>query len=378
MRVYLDHNAGAPLRREVQAAVERALALAGNPSSAHREGARVRRCIEDARAQVAALLGARPADVVFTSGATEANNLALHGALSAGDLLVTTAVEHASVLGPAEAFEAAGGRVRRLPVGGDASLDWAHAAAACAERPRLVSLALANGEVGAVYDVARMAGLAHEVGALVHTDAAQAAGRLALDVAALGVDLLSLSGHKIGAPAGCGALWIRPGVSIRATVHGGPQERERRAGTENLLGIVGLGAAAAVAAREIDAAATRMRRLRDLLWALLRHALPDVERNGPSGEPALPNTLNVTVPDVPGESLLVLLDLGGVAASLGSACAAGSAEPSHVLLAMGASRDRARSGLRTSLGPETTEDDIRRAAAVIVDAVRQIRRGAAA
>jgi cysteine desulfurase len=378
MRVYLDHNAGAPVRPAVRAAVERALSLAGNPSSAHREGARVRRAIEDARAQVAALIGARAGDVVFTSGATEANNLALGGVLGAGDLLVTTAVEHASVLGPAEAFEAAGGRVRRLRVGRDASLDWEEVAAACSERPRLVSIALANGEVGAVYDVPRLARLAREAGALVHTDAAQAAGRLRLDVAALGADLLSLSGHKLGTPPGCGALWIRPGVSIRPALYGGPQERDRRAGTENVLGIVGFGAAAELAARELPEAVARMRRLRDLLWTLLCEALPDVERNGPDGDSALPNTLNLTVPEVAGESLLVRLDLGGVAASLGSACAAGSPEPSHVLLAMGVSRERARSGLRLSLGPETTEDEIRRGAAVIVDAVRQIRRGAAA
>jgi len=378
MRVYLDYNAGAPLRAEVHAAVGRAMSLCGNPSSGHREGARVRRCIEEARAQVAALIGARPPDVVFTSGATEGNNLALDGLLSPGDLLVTTAVEHASILAPAAAFEAMGGRVVRLPVSSDGSLDWRHAAVACEERPRLVSIALANGEIGAVYDVAKMAALARAGGAHVHTDAAQAAGRLVIDVAALGVDLLSLSGHKIGAPSGCGALWMRPGVPVRAAIRGGPQERDRRAGTENFLGIVGFGAAAELAAQELASTAARMRRLRDLLWMLLRDALPDVERNGPTGLALLPNTLNVTMPGIAGESLLVLLDLGGVAASLGSACAAGSPEPSHVLLAMGASRDRARAGLRLSLGPETTEDEIRRAAVVITEAVRQIRREAAA
>jgi len=377
-RVYLDHNAGAPLRAGVRAAVGAALELHGNASSAHREGARVRRTIEAARARVAALVAARLADVVFTSGATEANDLALRGVLSPGDLLVTTAVEHASVLQPAAALEGGGVRVWRLGVRSDGSLDPDEVAAACAAGPRLVSVALANGETGAVHDVCDVARLAHAAGALVHSDAAQAAGRLPLDVGVLGVDLLSLSAHKLGGPAGTGALWVGARVPLRPQLLGGPQERERRAGTENLLGIAGFGAAAHLAATEIDTAPARMAALRDLLWTLLDAAIAGIVRHGPAREPCLPNTLNVGVPGVAGESLLALLDLGGVAASLGSACAAGSVEPSHVLLAMGVPRERARSGLRLSLGPETSEDDVRRAAAVVASAVAQIRREAAA
>jgi cysteine desulfurase len=242
----------------------------------------------------------------------------------------------------------------------------------------LVSIALANGEVGVLHDVSGAAEVAHVHGALVHTDAAQAAGRMPIDVTDLGVDLLSLSAHKLGGPSGVGALWIRPGVSLRSLLAGGAQERGRRAGTENAAGIVGFGAAAAAARDEVKDAAARMRRGRDLLWTLLHADIPDLERNGAPWDVTLPNTLNVTVPGISGESLLVLLDLGGIAASLGSACAAGSVEPSHVLLAMGADAARARSGLRLSLGPDTTEADVRRAAAVIATAVHRIRRERAA
>ncbi|HWP65240.1 MAG TPA: cysteine desulfurase family protein [Candidatus Limnocylindria bacterium] len=377
-RIYLDYNAAAPLRPEARRAMTEAVALTGNPSSAHREGARVRGALERARGQVAALIGARPADIVFTSGATEANNLALAGVVERGSGLVTTAIEHASVLEPAAALERSGVHVVRLPVERDGTLVDGELERACAARPRLVSIALANGEVGVLHDVAAVASTAHATGALVHTDAAQAAGRLRIDVAALGVDLLSLSSHKLGGPAGVGALWIRPGLDVRPLLTGGPQERGRRAGTENVAGIVGFGAAAAAAADDLEAAAKRMRRGRDLLWSLLRESIPDVERNGASWERTLPNTLNVTFLGVPGQSLLVLLDLGGVAASLGSACAAGSVEPSHVLRAMGADEERARAGLRLSLGRDTTDDDVRRAAAVIVAAVRQIQRERAA
>jgi cysteine desulfurase len=377
-RVYLDHNATAPLRAAAREAMTDALAMTGNPSSAHREGARVRRAVEDARAQVAALIGARPADIVFTSGATEANNLALGGVLTTGDTLVTSAIEHASVLGPAAALEAAGVRVDRLAVAADGTLSADVIRERCAARPRLVSVALANGEVGVVHDLAFVTETAHAQGALVHTDAAQAAGRMSIDVTALGVDLLSLSAHKLGGPSGVGALWVRPGLAVRPLLAGGPQERGRRAGTENAVGIVGFGATAAAVRHELATASARMRTGRDLLWALLRAGVPEIERNGAPWERTLPNTLNVTVPGIAGETLLVLLDLGGVAASSGSACAAGSVEPSHVLLAMGADAARARAGLRLSLGPDTSEDEVRRAASVTVAAVQQIRRERAA
>ena len=321
-RTYLDHNAGAPLRPAARDAIAEALTVVGNPSSAHREGARARRLLERARRQVAGLIGARAGDIVFTSGATEANNLALAGMLSAGELLVTTTIEHASVLGPAAALEARGVRVERLPVRADGTLPMHAVARACAARPRLVSIAVANGEVGVLHDVAAVAAEAHGHGAVVHTDAAQAAGRVPLDVTTLGVDLLSLSAHKLGGPAGSGALWVRPGLPLRPLLTGGPQERARRAGTENLLGTIGFGAAAEAARLDLPAACERMRRGRDLFWALLRDGVRGIKRNGGAWEVRLPNTLNVSVPGIGGESLLVRLDLGGIAASLGSACAA--------------------------------------------------------
>jgi cysteine desulfurase len=373
-RVYLDHNATAPLRPGVRAAMAAALELRGNPSSAHGEGRATRRALESARAQVASLIGGRSSEIVFTSGATEANNLALDGVLTPGDMLVTAAVEHASILEPAAALEATGVRVWRLGVDRAGLLASDEIVAACDARPRLVSVSLANGEVGTLYDVAAIARQARAAGALVHTDAAQAVGRISVDVGTLGIDLLSLSGHKLGAPAGCGALWVRAGVPLRSSLRGGPQERDRRAGTENVFGIVGFGAAAAIATTELPMAAPRMARLRTLLWTLLEEGVPEIARNGAPLDGTLPNTLNVAIDRVAAESLLVLLDLGGVAASLGSACAAGSPEPSHVLLAMGAEREQARAGVRFSLGPETTEDEVRRAAGVIIGAVAQIRR----
>jgi cysteine desulfurase len=377
-RVYLDHNATAPLRPGVRTALAAALDLRGNPSSAHGEGRATRRALESARAQVARLIGGRPSEIVFTSGATEANNLALDGVVTPGDALVTAVVEHASVLEPAAALEATGVRVWRLGVDRAGLLASDEIVAACEARPRLVSVSLANGEVGTLYDVATIAQRAHAVGALVHTDAAQAVGRIPVDVGRLGVDLLSLSGHKLGAPAGCGALWIRAGVPLRSSLRGGPQERDRRAGTENVFGIIGFGAAAAIAVADLPVVAPHMAKLRTLLWTLLEDAVPTIVRNGPPIDDTLPNTLNVTIDGVAAESLLVLLDLGGVAASLGSACAAGSPEPSHVLLAMGREREQARAGVRLSLGPETTEDEVRRAARVVIGAVAQIRREHAA
>jgi cysteine desulfurase len=372
VRVYLDHNASAPLRPEARAAIDEALGVTGNPSSAHREGAAARRLVERARAQVAALVGAVPAEIAFTSGATEANNLALRG-LDGG--IVTTAIEHASVL---ETARALGRPLAVVGVDPDGRVDVADIVAACDGATRLASIGLANGEVGTVAPVAAIAAALRARGVLVHTDAAQAAGRIAVDVRALGVDLASLSAHKLGGPTGVGALWVRRGVALRPLASGGPQERDRRAGTENVAGIAGFGAAAEAAAGDLEAAGARMAALRDRLWEGIRARVPDVLRNGPAEGDRLPNTLNVTIPTCDGETLVTLLDLEGVAASLGSACAAGAAAPSHVLVAMGRDERAARSGLRLSLGPTTTDDDVARALDVLPRAVAQVRRGVAA
>ena len=379
MRVYLDHNASAPLREEAREAMREALDLVGNPSSAHREGARARSVVERARADVAVLIGAAPAEIVFTSGATEANNLALRGVLGARPgALVTTTIEHASVRETAQALAQGGTAVVTVGVDHIGRLGASDVAAACPPATALVSVALANGEVGSTAPLAEIAAALAGRGVLVHTDAAQAVGRIPVDVGRLGVDLLSVSGHKLGGPTGIGALWIRRGVALQPALTGGPQERDRRAGTENVVGIAGFGAAASSARAELTAAMAHVAALRDRLWHGIRAALPDAVPNGPIDEPRLPNTLNVTIPGVAGESLLVLLDLAGIAASLGSACAAGAPEPSHVLRAMGRSEADARGGLRLSLGATTTTVDVDRVVETLPRVVAQIRAGKAA
>ena len=284
MRLYLDHNAGAPLRPEAREAMLAFLGPPANPSSAHREGARARAALEAARAEVAALVGARLAEIVFTSGATEANNLALRGALGcrpAGGGLVTTAVEHASVLETARALATAGAPLTVVPVDGEGRVAAAEVLAACSAATALVSVGLANGEVGSVAPVAAIAAGLRGRGILLHSDAAQAAGRLPIDVDGLGVDLLSVSAHKLGGPGGVGALYVRRGVRLAPQLTGGPQERERRAGTENVAAIVGFGVAARVARAEQAAASAVAEALVERLSAGLRARIPGVTRHGP-------------------------------------------------------------------------------------------------
>jgi cysteine desulfurase len=377
MRIYLDHNAGAPLRSEVREAMLAFLGPPANPSSAHREGARARSALEAARAEVAALVGAAPGEIVFTSGATEANNLALRGT-ARGRGLVTTAVEHSSILDTARALAAEGAPLAIVAVDGEGCVAAEDVLAAAAGGPALASVGLANGEIGAVAPVAAIAAGLRGRDVLLHTDAAQAAARLPLDVRGLGVDLLSLSAHKLGGPAGVGALWVRRDVGLVPQATGGPQERGRRAGTENVAGIVGFGVAAHLARAELAASAAASGALIDRLWRGIQARIPEVVRHGPAAEPRLPNTLNVRFPGCSGESLLVLLDLAGIAVSLGSACAAGSAEPSHVLLAMGLDREAARSAIRLSVGPATTAAEIDHVLEVLPHLVAQVRGEAAA
>jgi cysteine desulfurase len=375
MRIYLDHNATAPLLPEARQAMLAFLGPPANPSSAHREGAGARAAVEAARVEVAALIGAAPGEIVFTSGATEANNLALRGALATDAVLVTTAVEHASVLEPARAI--AGPRLRVVEVDAEGRV-WPDAVGAAAAGAAFASVGLANGEVGTVAPIAEIAASLAPHGVLLHSDAAQAVGRVPVDVQRLGVDLLSLSSHKLGGPAGVGALWLSPRVHLAPQLLGGPQERGRRAGSENVAAIVGFAAAARVAKRQLAAAAATARALTDRLWRGILARMPDVIRNGPADGPRLPNTLNVSFPGCAAESLVVLLDLAGVAASAGSACAAGAVEPSHVLLAMGRDAAAARSGLRLSVGPRTTSDEIDRVLDLLPSLVQQVRAGAAA
>ena len=360
-RAYFDWNATAPLRPPARAAMLAALEASGNASSVHAEGRAARRLIEDARRQVAALVGAEAKDVVFVSGATEANGLALAPGIKIGpeaaprDRLFVSAVEHPSVL--------AGGRfapgdTEILPVDRDGRVDLAALAAALgkAQRP-LVSVMFANNETGVIQPIVEIAGVVHAANGLLHVDAVQAAGRVPLDMGALGADLLSLSSHKLGGPQGAGALIVRAGLSLAPLIRGGGQERGARAGTENVAGIAGFGAAADAARAELAADAARMAALRDSIEGAIRAATPQALVFG-SLVPRLPNTTLVAVPGVKAETALIAFDLNGIAVSSGAACSSGKVAASHVLAAMGVESALARGAIRISLGPSTAESDV--------------------
>jgi cysteine desulfurase len=355
---YLDHNAGSPAALEVARAVTEALTLGGNPSSVHRAGRLARRVVEDARAAIADLVGARPAELVFTSGGTEANHLALRGPVHAGAVarVIVSAVEHESVGRPAAAL---GVPVDVLPVDRDGivDLDALDALLARPGRP-LVSVMLANNETGVIQPLAEIAARVKAAGGIVHTDAAQAPGRIAVDLEALGVDLMSLSGHKLGGPSGIGALVVRDGIPFAADRVGGGQEMGRRAGTENLAGIAGFGAAARIGESRL-AKAVAIARLRDDMEFRARSLVPAAIVHG-AGAPRLCNTSCIGVAGVPAETQVIALDLAGVQVSAGAACSSGKVRPSPVLAAMGLSPEDAASAIRVSLGPDTAKSDIDR------------------
>lgn len=349
--VYLDYNATTPVRAEAREAIAKALVEIGNPSSVHRFGQRARRLIEEARQSVAALVNAAAPDVVFTSGGTEANNLALCGVRR--PRILVSAIEHDSVLAAAPEAE----RIT-VDANGLVQLDRLETLLKADPRPALVSIMLANNETGVIQPLAEAVALAHAHGALVHTDAVQAAGKIPVDFPALGVDLMSLSAHKLGGPQGVGALVVRADVAITAQHRGGGQERFLRAGTENLPGIVGFGAAAKVALRSLDAY-VGVAELRDRLEAGVRAASPATLFFGESA-PRLANTACFTMPGVPSETQVIALDLAGVAVSAGSACSSGKVRPSHVLRAMGVSETEASSAIRVSLGWQAEPREIER------------------
>jgi cysteine desulfurase len=355
--IYLDHNASTPLADGVLEAMLPWLRGGfGNPSSGHAYGRAGHEAVEGARQQVAQLIGAQPGEIVFTSGGTESNNLALLGAV--GDAprgaMVTSAIEHPAVTNPCRELERRGWRLVRLPVD-RAGRVAADAGASLDGSIELVSVMHANNEVGTLQPIAELARWAHSRGARLHTDAAQSVGKLPVQVALLEADYLSIAGHKLGAPKGVGALYVRAGAPLRAILHGASHERGLRPGTENVAGIVGLGAACALAAREGDARAERLRWLRDRLWQRLRAALPGATVNGdPDG--GLPNTLSVRVPGRLASSWMAACP--GVACSAGSACHDGNDTPSEVLTAMGLSREDALATLRLSVGLSTTPQDI--------------------
>ncbi len=367
--IYLDHNATTPILPEVRAAMAPVLdAEFGNPSSAHAGGRAARAAVEDARGVLAEAIGARPSEVLFTSGGTESNNLAVLG--SAGDRphahLVVATVEHASVVAPARELERRGAAVTWLAVDGEGRVDPAAVAAALRPDTALVSVGWANGEIGTVQDIAAIATECRGRSVVLHVDAVQALGKLPVDVA--GLDLCSFSAHKIGGPKGVGALFVRRGLSLRPLIFGGSQERGTRPGTENVPGIVGFGAAVGAIRGDVVGVAT----LRERLWRGL-DALGGVRRNSPVKH-VLANTLHVSCTGLRGESIAAALDLEGVAVSVGAACAAGGAEPSHVLGAIGRSDDEAREGLRFSLGHSTTAAEIDAALDIVAGVLARMRR----
>ncbi len=387
MRSYLDHAATTPMRAEAVAAVTAELTRTGNPSSAHGSGRAARRVVEDARELIAARLGAEPAEVVLTGGGTEADNLAVKGAYWARrdadrrDVLVS-AVEHHAV-GDAALWlaQTQGAHVTLVDVDAAGRLDLAACGAALGPRTAVVSVMWANNEVGTVQPVAEVAAAGHAVGAVVHSDAVQAVGHVPVDFAASGLDLLSLTAHKLGGPVGIGALLARRSTALAAVQHGGGQERDVRSGTLDVVGVAGFAAAVDVAVRTLEDEAAREVALREELFARIRTVVPDAVRYGAAStshrDAGLPGVLSVGLPGAPGDAVVMLLDAAGVDVSTGSACSAGVSAPSHVLTALGASEAEARSVVRFSLGHTSTTADVERVAAVLAEAVGRARAAAA-
>lgn len=361
--VYLDHNATTPIHPDLRAKVGEWLEVWGNPSSIHWAGRTPKALLREARASVAGLLGVESLELVFTSGGSEANNLAILGVcdrvpVSAGErnrIIISTG-EHPSVRKTVEALKARGYQMDLVPINREGQLDLVALAAMLSEKTALVSVMLANNETGHIFPVAEVARLAHAVGALVHCDAVQALGKIPLKPRELGADLVSLSGHKFYALKGCGVLFVRKGINLTSLIHGGGQERGRRAGTENLPAIASLGFMTEKAG-EIAVQSERLRKLRDLMEEMILREIEGVTITG-RATLRLPNTSSLVLAGVDGETLLMNLDVRGFAVSTGAACSSGSPEPSPTLLAMGLTREEAQSSLRLSLGWWTTADDV--------------------
>ena len=378
VRTYLDHNATTPLAPAVLETVTAVLREQfGNASSVHMFGQLAKAQVDGARAAVADLIGARPQEIVFTSGGTEADTLAIRGVAEAAAPsrkrhLVASAIEHEAVLKTLKALNRQGWTTTLVPVSGDGIVEPEALEAALTDETVLVSVMHANNEIGAVQPIAELAALAHRCGALCHTDAVQSAGKLPLAVDQLGVDLLSLSAHKLNGPKGVGALWVRRGLRLVAGQTGGGQERNRRAGTENVPGIAGFGAAARLAAGAVEAGAADTAALRDRLETGILDNVPGTVVNG-DRERRVPNTTNISFEGVEAESLLIALDLEGVAVSTGSACSSGTLEPSHVLRAMGCSPHRTQSSIRFSLGLGNTTEQIDHVVGILPGVVGKLR-----
>jgi cysteine desulfurase len=381
-RIYLDHNATTPV---LPAVVDRMAAVLreefGNPSSVHHFGQQAKAILDEARSACAALIGAEPAEVVFTSGGTEGDNAAIRGAAEALEPsgrrhLVTSAIEHEAVLNTVKALARRGWRTTILNVDQSGIVSVDALRDALADDTALVSLMHANNEIGTVQPIADLARAAHERGALFHTDAVQSAGKIPVDVKALGVDLLTISAHKFYGPKGVGATWIRRGLRLLPLLTGGKHERNRRAGTENVAGIAGMGVAAQHARAKMADEGARLAPLRNRLEEGILAAVSGTAING-AREPRVPNTTNISFDRIEAESLLIALDLAGIAVSTGSACSSGTLEPSHVLKAMGFPPHRTQNSIRFSLGAANTDSDVDRVIAAlpgIVDKLRSLTR----
>ncbi len=373
-RVYMDANATTPLLPEVLEAMQPYFVERfGNASSVHSFGQQARGAVEQARIKVAALLHCRPAEIVFTSGGTESDNLALFGVTRPGDHVITTTIEHHAVLHAAEQLAKCGREVTFIPVDGDGVVDPEDVRRALRPNTRLISVMMANNETGAIQPVETIGAIAVEAGVQFHTDAVQAASKLPMHIEKIGCNLLSLSGHKFHAPQGTGVLFVRKDTKIEPLMYGGTHERQRRAGTENLAGIVGLGKAAEIAARSLEDGSTQqIATLRDRLQSEILARVADAGVH--SGRVArVPNTTNMWFDHLEGEALVISLDLKGLAVSGGSACASGASEPSHVLTAMRVPADRARASLRFSLSKLTTAEDVDYAIEIVPQAVAKLR-----
>jgi cysteine desulfurase NifS len=372
--IYLDNNATTQIANEVQQAMIPCLERDyGNPSSIHDMGREAKEAVEKARRQVAKLINARLRSIIFTSGGSEADNMALKGvAFALGDKgkhIITTAAEHPAVMSTCRFLEKLGYRVSYLEVDEDGWLEPARLERALTDDTILVSIIMANNEVGTILPIKELCCITHERGVLFHTDAIQAVGKIKVDVEELDVDLLSLSGHKLHGPKGVGALYTRRGIKLEPVVHGGKQEVGLRAGTENVPAIVGLGKAAELAMQSTRYS-VEIAGLRDKLEAEIKRLVPDARLNGHRTE-RLPNTLNLTLPELRGESIVLAMDQHGVSLSSGSACKSGSPEPTHVLIAMGRSEEEAHCSVRFSLSHQTTEEEIKETAAALAKVLEE-------
>jgi len=373
-RVYLDNNATTPLLPEVFEAMRPYFGERfGNASSIHHHGQETRAAVESARELVAELLGCRASEIVFTSGGTEADNLAIAGLTAPGDHVVTSRIEHHAVLHACKHLEEIGCEVTYVPVDGRGLVDPGDVRRALRPNTKLISIMMANNETGVLQPVEEIGKIAADAGVHFHTDAVQAAGKVPIDVARLGCHALSISGHKMHAPQGVGALYVRKGTRIQPLFYGGRHERSRRAGTENVPGIVAMGKAAQLAKDALDRGDDRkMAALRDRLEQGILGQVDEAGVNG-AGAPRVPNTTNLHFDHIEGESIVIALDLKGLAVSTGAACSSGAIEPSHVLIAMGLRADQARASIRFSLGRQAVAEDIDFALALVPETVARLR-----